>query len=394
MKRHFDCIIAGGGCAGLSLAYYLIIHGYQGSVLLLDRDKKSGNDRTWCWWTNTSTPFDPFLTFEWPQLEFTDQDSKIHQPLAPYRYCLLRAADFYSFVDQYITSAKNVVQLQVEVLAIEDAATGAIVETTEGFFTSDWVFSSLPSKYEETSTPTHSPLLQHFMGWWIHTEQEQFQTSKATLMDFRVPQQKETRFVYVLPISSQDALIEFTVFSTTLLERSAYETALQVYLKDVLKIKQFQILDQEFGVIPMQMVSSVATAQQHVIPIGTPGGAVKASTGYTFARIQEQTQQIARQLSQGLKPSAQLKRPKRFAFYDRLLLSILYERGELGAGIFSRLFKGVPFPRILKFLDEDTRWWEDLAILGSLPPLPFLRALWSTQCTGWTSGLFGNKFLK
>lgn len=157
--------------------------------------------------------------------------------------------------------------------------------------------------------------------------------------------------------------------------------ALKTYLRDVVNIEHYQIVEEEFGVIPMKQLhlEENATDTQNIIRIGTPGGALKPSTGYAFARIQEQTQQIARQISQGLQPSSQLQRPERFTFYDRLLLSILHRHGELGAGIFGRLFRGVSFHTILKFLDESTSLREEISIVGSLPVLPFFRALWQAQ---------------
>ena len=77
-------------------------------------------------------------------------------------------------------------------------------------------------------------------------------------------------------------------------------------------------------------------------------------------------------------PNPQLKRPKRFEFYDRLLLHILTQRGDLGASIFGRLFQQIDFPQILKFLDEDTHIGEEIRILASLPPGPFLQAIWES----------------
>jgi hypothetical protein len=61
--------------------------------------------------------------------------------------------------------------------------------------------------------------------------------------------------------------------------------------------------------------------------------------------------------------------------YDQLLLHILTKRGDLAAGIFSRLFRRVPFPLVLKFLNEQTWLGEELSVLASLPAQPFIRAL-------------------
>jgi lycopene beta-cyclase len=50
--KKYDYIIAGMGCAGLSLAMQLKRSSLNFSkVLLIDKDLKNKNDRTWCFWT-------------------------------------------------------------------------------------------------------------------------------------------------------------------------------------------------------------------------------------------------------------------------------------------------------------------------------------------------------
>lgn len=377
MKQHFDCIIAGGGCSGLSLAYYLVEQGYQGDVLILDREQKSNNDRTWCWWSKSPTPFDSLFTHQWRHLKFADQNKQRTQSIDPYRYCLLRSADFYRFIQQRLALAPNVTWLQADISSIEDAETGAIVRTDGAIFSAEWVFSSI-QKVSAAPEPNHK-LLQHFAGYWIETAEDYFDPSCASIMDFRVPQGEDTRFCYVLPTSTRRALVEFTVFSTQLLNEKAYETALEEYLKNTLKIEYWAVQEKEFGVIPMQLMEpSFKNKQAHIFQIGTLGGAVKPSTGYAFARIQEQTKQVAQQLVANKLPNPKLKRSKRFEFYDQLLLHILTNRGGLGAPIFGKLFQTVDFPKILRFLDEDTHLGEEIGILASLPPVPFLQAVWES----------------
>ncbi|WOC40926.1 hypothetical protein [Polaribacter sp. HL-MS24] len=48
----YDYIIAGSGCAGLSLLHSLLnTPSLQNtSILVIDQDQKQHNDRTWCFW--------------------------------------------------------------------------------------------------------------------------------------------------------------------------------------------------------------------------------------------------------------------------------------------------------------------------------------------------------
>jgi lycopene beta-cyclase len=50
--REFDYLITGAGAAGRSLAYALLrCPALQDKkILLVDRERKTGNDRTWCFW--------------------------------------------------------------------------------------------------------------------------------------------------------------------------------------------------------------------------------------------------------------------------------------------------------------------------------------------------------
>ncbi len=52
LRNSPDYIIAGGGMAGLSLAYYLNESRSlrDKKVLIIDRDAKTANDHTWCFW--------------------------------------------------------------------------------------------------------------------------------------------------------------------------------------------------------------------------------------------------------------------------------------------------------------------------------------------------------
>ena len=46
--KQFDYIIAGAGAAGLTLAYLLMEYeDREKSILIIDKDSKSTNDRTW-----------------------------------------------------------------------------------------------------------------------------------------------------------------------------------------------------------------------------------------------------------------------------------------------------------------------------------------------------------
>lgn len=137
--------------------------------------------------------------------------------------------------------------------------------------------------YDMANHQTKYPVLQqHFLGWKIRTDHPVFDKDKATYMDFSIQQKGNTRFMYVLPFSDNEALIEYTLFSKDLLQENEYKDALSTYISEDLKIKEFEIVDTEYGSIPMTCYPFSKNNSRHIYHIGTAGGWAKPSTGYAL----------------------------------------------------------------------------------------------------------------
>ena len=67
-----DYIVTGAGCAGLSLLMHLIHSGrfQDKKILLIDKDAKQSNDRTWCFWEEEEGLFEPIVYQQWQKLWF------------------------------------------------------------------------------------------------------------------------------------------------------------------------------------------------------------------------------------------------------------------------------------------------------------------------------------
>jgi lycopene beta-cyclase len=72
------------------------------------------------------------------------------------------------------------------------------------------------------------------------------------------------------------------------------------------------------------------------------------------------------------------KRPGRFRFYDRLLLSIIKTDTKQFPEVMKRLFHSVPMPQILTFLDEKSTLIQEIQIFCRLPIRLFLTHLWKS----------------
>jgi lycopene beta-cyclase len=167
-------------------------------------------------------------------------------------------------------------------------------------------------------------------------------------------------------------LVEYTLFSPTILASAEYDHVLDAYMEEHYKGLAYQIQHSEMGAIPMTS-KKLTSNDGAVVSIGTMGDAVKASTGYAFQFIQKQTQQIVSQLkfNQALNPAVHHTRHQ---FYDAVLLYILENQKMAGDEIFARIFKGNRAATVFKFLSNTSTLLDDLKIMSSLPTPIFLPA--------------------
>lgn len=372
----YDVIIIGAGAAGLSLATALVESSWQKSkILLIDPDLKQKNDRTWCFWGKSAYGLEDIQFRHWNKLAVKNDHYTASFDLAPYRYWMVRGIDFYESARRKLAEHDNVVWQQGQVSHVVDAENSAAVLVDGEQINGTWVFDSRPPKLEIDPQRYHY-LKQHFTGWLIQTRADSFDTSEGTLFDFRTEQHEQMRFMYVLPCDRHTALVEYTLFSADLLKEEEYVSALQSYLRDVLHLEDYDILEVEKGVIPMSDQPLPRRLGRHVMAIGTRGGRVKPSSGYAFLRIQKDTQAIITALESSGSPFFKENLAWRYPIFDRIMLQVMHRSGGEMANIFTVLFQRNSIERIFQFLDEEGTFWQDLRLIGSLPWVPFLRAVW------------------
>ncbi|MBZ5858021.1 lycopene cyclase family protein [Flavihumibacter profundi] len=375
-RYEYDYVFTGAGAAGLSLLMRMLLSGKfrNKTFLLVDKDRKDQNDRTWCFWERGKGLFDEIVYKSWDDVWFHGQGFSKKFRISPYRYKMIRGIDFYNHCINYIKQQENVMILFEPIKRIinKDSYAALELENGEGYYAKEFMFNSIlfeePPKDDKTQT-----LLQHFKGWFIETEEPFFDPSASTLMDFRVSQERGTTFVYTMPIDERKALIEYTLFSESLLDNEVYEQGLHDYIRDFLKPGNYTITEKEFGVIPMTNHRFPA-GEGRVVNIGMAGGQTKSSSGYTFQFIQRHSAEMLESMLVHGTPRTQLTHSGRFRFYDNVLLDVLTHKELSGAQVFTRLFRRNSAQRIFRFLDNDTMMVEELLLIGSLPTLPFLRA--------------------
>ena len=144
-KYDYDYMIAGAGCAGLSLLVRLLQTGQfkQQQFLLVDRDPKTANDRTWCFWEKEAGLFDHLVYKKWQQLWLHDQQHSALYNIQPYTYKLIRGIDFYQYCLDYIRQFPNVHIEYGEITALRQETNGASIELNGQWISAPFIFNSI-----------------------------------------------------------------------------------------------------------------------------------------------------------------------------------------------------------------------------------------------------------
>ncbi len=373
--KFYDFVIAGAGCSGLSLATALSKANFKQSILLIDNNIHTNQDKTWCFWDLPNLSPLPFTTTVWQNLTFYSDNYEKKEKILPFNYVGVKSGDFYKYSYEVLKNAKNIDIIEENIERIYGLESGACLETKTQKFHCHYLFNSTAiSAGHSKSHSTNSALKQHFQGWFVKTEKPVFEKNTATFMDFRTEQHQDVRFFYVLPYSEREALIEYTIFSKQLLADEAYDEQIEKYIQETLQIEKFTIMEKEKGVIPMEFIHP-DTTHNHIIPIGIVGGALKPSTGFAFSLIQKQVDQIIKSIQSDNLPLYKKKIQNRFSFYDTVLLHLLQKKEINKSAIFISLFKGNNIGTILTFLSEKTGILGEMKIFSTLPVKVFISAL-------------------
>ena len=369
----YDYIIAGAGCAGLSLAVKLSLSDVPfKKILLVDKDLKNKNDRTWCFWTKQEKQWYNDIIFRrWSSFEFKGPSgNSLLCDIQPYEYCMIRGIDFYEYAFSILKKDPRFEFLTAEINGLETLNDRAVLKANGKSYTSSFIFNSAFRKIKMLNNDIN--YVQHFKGWVIESEEARFDVHRPVFMDFSVPQHNDCRFVYLLPFSENKALIEYTGFSPAAISENDYEDELRYYIQEHLGIHNYRILEEEKGEIPMYESVFVNPFGNRIINTGTASGASKTSTGFTFYFIQRFTDKLV----SSLKSSGPhlFTRPKKYLYYDRILLDVMDRKQLPAAEIFETLFRKNSVQSILAFLNEESTFSQELRIMNSVPKLRFVPA--------------------
>jgi lycopene beta-cyclase len=176
-------------------------------------------------------------------------------------------------------------------------------------------------------------------------------------------------------VNSRQALFEYTFFSPDLVEEAVYLDQIRSYVGEYFENHNYEMTEEEDGVIHMTNFPFHKYHTKHLTKIGTAGGWVRASTGYSFKNAGGNAEKIIENLKKGQHPSTGVFK-KKYHFFDTLLLNVLKYENHLGPAFFGQLYRNNRLETIFRFLDGESDILDDLKIVTSVNPWPFLKAIY------------------
>ena len=375
-KTHYDYIIVGNGLAGLQLALALSKDSFfiNKQIALIDPSTKSINDKTWSFWEIENGKWDTITHQKWQKAKVITSKKNITLNLDPYTYKTIRAIDFYNDAKEQLGKLDNfqfIVETVIDVLEKEKVS----VTTKTNNYTANHVFDSRIT--ENIKLDDYITITQHFKGWIIKTKTDCFDNQVVTMMDYRLKDGNQTTFNYVLPFSKRKALVEFTYFTEHIVKEDVYDNYIKQYIKEYLKIEDYEIVETEMGQIPMTNFPFEKYNTKKMTKIGTAGGWVKGSTGYSFKHTEKKVAQLIVNLKTNQIPSKNLFKTK-YKFYDKVFLKVLKDENHKGEWIFQQFYNKNSIKTMFRFLDEESTFKEELKVMWSLFSFSFIKAFFKT----------------
>ena len=367
-----DGIVLGGGCAGLALAIALARRNARRRVIIIEPRSHYSDDRSWCFWAPPQHQWSHRVTRQWTQWLFSTATAttvRHHSQQWPYQY--LRAADYYAEARAWI-DASHALDLRPGWRAGEPEALPehVRVETTAGTVTARWLIDTRPP------APDGSALLyQCFVGHELRVPDHAAVAPECVeLMSDMRTDDAGFVFSYVLPIARDRVVVESTRFA----ESPPTSEQLAADTEAVLAARGWQDAARErreAAILPMGGAAAPASGSDRIVRAGIAGGGLRSASGYGFQRIQSWAAYCADHLERTGRPVGHPPEPPLRRAMDGLFLRVLRAYPERASEFFLAVARGLGADAFARFMSDSARPSDNLRLVASLPPGPFLRTL-------------------
>ena len=357
-KTELDIAIIGGGSAGISLATQL----KNCSAVVVEPRTPEDRDCSWALWAKPSQQqhLAPAIKGSWQQWRLVDHQTEVRHQTSQYSYTSLSAAAYISMCENQLPANVKLIRAPAE--NIQPRGSGGLFSASGQLYSAAQLYDSRPANMAPQA------LKQHFVGWEIRTKSPINDPQIATLMDFRVDQSRGLHFIYVLPFSDRQLLIESTMISTHLEDKDWYRQAMTQWLEQQ-GIEIDEIVREETGVIAMDATTPIDSA---IAGIGAAGGAVRLSSGYAFSNIQVQIARLAQNISAG-DYSVPAPISSGLITMDRIFNAVLVAQPELGPAIMMRTARALDGNGFARFMLGTATLMDWARVILAMPKMPFIR---------------------
>ena len=367
-------IIVGAGLSGLLTAWRCLDVNPDLIVMVIEASDRIAGDHTWSFNLTDVAPelrdwIKPFIAYQWDSY---DVKFPRRERTLDITYCTGNSETLRACVQPHIDSGrlklkltKRVIDLQSDyvILHNEQKLSANCVLDARGFEPNENVFLGY----------------QKFVGRTIRTK-EPHGLKRPIIMDATVEQLGGYRFVYCLPFTEHEVLVEDTYYTDG---PELSENEVTARIDDYINAKgwdEHELLRQEKGVLPITL--AVDETCENNTKIGIKGGFYHAITGYSFPdalRVADKMSMYASDFAfiEKINRITQQKHKEKESFL-RLLNRMLFRaaKPEERYTVLQR-FYGLNQGLIERFYAGQLKWYDKLRILIGKPPVPVSKALYN-----------------
>jgi len=379
-EKQADMIIVGAGLSGLLTAWRCLDVNPSLKILMIEASDKIAGDHTWSF---NLTDVDeslrewikPFIAYEWDSydVKFPKRERTLD-----ITYCTGNSETLRACIQPHIESGRLAVKLSTRVIDLQpdhvildnkQKLSAKCVLDARGFEPNENVFLGY----------------QKFVGRTIRTK-EPHGLKRPIIMDATVEQLGGYRFVYCLPFTEHEILVEDTYYTDG---AGLSENDVTARVDDYINAKGWgdhELVRQEKGVLPITL--AVEDKYFDAPALGIRGGFYHAVTGYSFPKALENADWLAFKLelwgadwdAETSDHTLQVNRTvhRKEETFLRLLNRMLFHaaKPEERYTVLQR-FYGLNQGLIERFYAGKLKWYDKLRILIGKPPVPVSKALYN-----------------
>lgn len=365
-KKDIDILILGGGCTGLSLAYYLSFLPNNVSILIIENKKLYKNDKTWCGWRTKNHAFIKCCQTFWYSFYINKANPYCSVITSSIPYENINSIFFYKKILNRIQHISNINIYHNTFLKITEYKNYVSVKfKNETYKTASWAVDTTPKKIKSFSPWKW----QSFFGIELYYKNIFTGFSKPYLMNFDINKYlkyNQVNFIYILPNTRNNLLFEWTIFSYK--DNCFINNLLVFYINLMIGKYNYKLLRKETGHIPMAYVTNKNKIKNLVKLYGCY---IRTSNGFSFHEIQKWAIKCAYNISVNKK----LILPKIsywFLFLDYIFMRTIELYPKISLFLYTHLFYKTNSISLIYFFTNNSKLLDLLKLLFFIKPKCFL----------------------